>query len=837
MNKLLPTSILALALTLFCFCATAQSIVYVSPGGAGAQNGSSWSNAYSGTRLREVLRQSPELTQVWVAAGTYKPHNTSRDSSFFIRSNLKVYGGFAGNETTLSQRNWTSNVTVLSGNIGNLNDSLDNSYHVVYFENARDSTVLDGFTITDGSALRGPYDPLDIRALGAGILNRAFVPIGGTGLERSAPTIQNCIIRNNHGMRGSGLCEYGTARIFTKVINCSFEHNTATDQGGAYALEASTMLSLSDIRFNDCKFISNKIDTTVFYLSHRLTGGAVSLIKGNLKIINSSFEYNEAPSAAVLNAVSGTSILFDGCLVKNNVVYRGALIYCMTSAAFRKSVFEQNPTGPLSNILIDIQCTFGNRTKNEISNCIFRNNFLQPSLYGAYALRIRAAALSISRDTAIDTTYITNCLFYHTQKTNCINTGAGPGGRSNTYITNTTFYTDIFGLYKGQVNNAATSQAGDPNGPSVANLTVTNSILYYPPNSTFDTALSYSIVQETQGPSSTANTMVRHSLIRSKNNSWPADAGTNGGGNIINGSPRFMDTLNKNFRLACNSAAINAGNASYLPAQFTTDLDGNQRIYGPAIDMGCYEHSNPTFNIIPSISKNGLTIHYDMAGNIALDSVRWDFGDNSPASRISGNHTYGSYGTKRICAKVFTACGTKDTCFNINLCSDPIAGFSYSGSAQRNVSFTYTGQAATNVSWDFGDGSTATGNTVTHQYASATPHQVCVTATRASCENTFCKIIISDSTGNGTQVTGVNNTGAITLYPNPASHTIQFSGTAAILSADIYHSTGQLVQHHLFHSNDNSRSGIDIGGLAPGIYFVKTTSANNQIQVFKLLKQ
>ena len=74
----------------------------------------------------------PQIEEVWVANGTYYPSSTNqRSASFVLNDTVLVYGGFAGGELNLIDRNPPINIAILSGDIGTLNDSLDNSYHVV----------------------------------------------------------------------------------------------------------------------------------------------------------------------------------------------------------------------------------------------------------------------------------------------------------------------------------------------------------------------------------------------------------------------------------------------------------------------------------------------------------------------------------------------------------------------------------------------------------------------------------------------------------------------------------------------------------------------------------
>src|SRR5690606_25990173 len=90
--------------------------------------------------------------EIWVAKGIYRPTVFNRSISFEIGNGVSLYGGFSGIETSLDQRDWISNETVLSGDIGMLGDSTDNSYNIVYMEDVDTATVLDGFVVEKGNA-------------------------------------------------------------------------------------------------------------------------------------------------------------------------------------------------------------------------------------------------------------------------------------------------------------------------------------------------------------------------------------------------------------------------------------------------------------------------------------------------------------------------------------------------------------------------------------------------------------------------------------------------------------------------------------------------------------
>jgi hypothetical protein len=95
-----------------------------------------------------------------------------RTVSFVLRNGVNVYGGFAGTEDQLEQRDWTINVSILSGDlngddVGFTNNS-ENSYHVVSSAGTNNSAVLDGFTIRGGNANNAASFPQNA---GGGILN------------------------------------------------------------------------------------------------------------------------------------------------------------------------------------------------------------------------------------------------------------------------------------------------------------------------------------------------------------------------------------------------------------------------------------------------------------------------------------------------------------------------------------------------------------------------------------------------------------------------------------------------------------------------------------------
>jgi hypothetical protein len=188
--KKLNTYLLLLSIIFVSFIDASAKTWYVKTGSTGT--GSSWEAT---TNLSYALNNAVAGDEIWVSSGTHKPTTTTnRTVSFTIKEGIKVYGGFAGNETSLSQRNWYRHKTILSGDIGTINENNDNSYQVVKFIGSEETpitnnTVLDGFFIQDGYA--NGTTPANN---GAGIY-----------LDRASPIIKNIWIKDNFAQGQGGL--------------------------------------------------------------------------------------------------------------------------------------------------------------------------------------------------------------------------------------------------------------------------------------------------------------------------------------------------------------------------------------------------------------------------------------------------------------------------------------------------------------------------------------------------------------------------------------------------------------------------------------------------------
>ena len=143
-------------------------IFHVTATATGTGLGADWASAIT---LRRALANSSINDQIWIAAGTYKPHASDRTATFTIPPGVSVYGGFVGTEAADFDPATTARTggeTILSGDldeddgtppaegatadvIAAYNSSgtrVDNSHTVVTLGGSQ--TTLDGLSIVGG---------------------------------------------------------------------------------------------------------------------------------------------------------------------------------------------------------------------------------------------------------------------------------------------------------------------------------------------------------------------------------------------------------------------------------------------------------------------------------------------------------------------------------------------------------------------------------------------------------------------------------------------------------------------------------------------------------------
>ncbi len=189
-----------------------QDHLFVDLNASGDDSGCDWANAVPNLQdAIDLAASNPDVTALWVKAGTYNPGTSAatpdRFTSITVSKALSILGGFVGTETDASQRNASTNVTILSGDIGTVNSTGDNSYHVISHASTNEFTI-DGFTIEKGNANNAP------NLNGAGVINSG------------ALTLIDCILRDHLSTNdGSAVTNSGTQSML-KMENVEFINNS-----------------------------------------------------------------------------------------------------------------------------------------------------------------------------------------------------------------------------------------------------------------------------------------------------------------------------------------------------------------------------------------------------------------------------------------------------------------------------------------------------------------------------------------------------------------------------------------------------------------------------------
>jgi len=281
-------------------------IIYVDDDAAGANDGSSWENAY--VYLQDALvdaNSAEKPVEIRVAQGIYRPDKGTnqtpgdREATFQLINGVTLKGGWICLvESESNLRNIELYETVLSGDLA-INDievadpcdlldeptRSENSYHVVTGSETDSTAFLDGFTITGGNAADKPVDSY---GSGGGIRNKA-----------GEPTIINCTFFRNSGIYAGGM---DNDHCSPTVVNCTFRMNAADFFGGGMGNLYSTSI------ITNCKFICN----------YAIFGAGIDNVASEPKINNCTFYGNSSTQDAGAIRNMGSNPVITNCILWSN---------------------------------------------------------------------------------------------------------------------------------------------------------------------------------------------------------------------------------------------------------------------------------------------------------------------------------------------------------------------------------------------------------------------------------------------------------------------------------------------------------------------------------------
>jgi predicted outer membrane repeat protein len=310
------------------FASTAPGgTIYVDDDAAGADDGSSWTNAYR--CLQDALADANAVRgpmEIRVAQGVYRPDSDAihpegtrdRSASFWLLDGVALMGGFGGvTAPDPDARDIALYETILSGDLagddGVVLDPCDLLTEPTRAENSRAivtagpcsrAAVLDGFTICGGNGMR---EGCWLDEMGGGLLLSYY------GAD-CCPSVRNCTFAGNCALVGGAAFVIGARPEF---VYCTFVGNAASD-GGAMSTsmwrDGPWFVSACDLVIRDCVFADNYA---------RSWGGALDVGAGEpFTLEGCTFTRNKSGDrgGAICNA---QSISLVNCLLIHNVAARG----------------------------------------------------------------------------------------------------------------------------------------------------------------------------------------------------------------------------------------------------------------------------------------------------------------------------------------------------------------------------------------------------------------------------------------------------------------------------------------------------------------------------------
>lgn len=579
-------------------------LLYVDQDAAGANDGSSWADAFND--LQDALAVRAMIPgEVWVAEGTYLPGEAETDT-FVLPDGTELYGGFAATETRRSERDSVVNRTLLSGDIGGPgSDSTVKIDRIAQIE-AESTVILDGFVLAgaegdkegaglwvDGTASLihldfsdnigrnggglyvGPHATLLLDGLtftgneatdsgGGAAFVGSPVLVGAAGQHHE---LTGAVFTGNTAARGAGLF---ATRVSMSVSDVTLSENVAVECGGGASFAATTALSVTQAQATG---------------NTARCGGAFHLAASqaaNLQEVTATGNVAEAFGGAIAaNAADGLVVSYSTFSGNTAGTNGGAIAQIGQGASeYKNSSIVNNEAGENGGGLY-----FSNDNFIGMRDLVLDGNHAVGDGGGAYVRAEdgyfnRMAFLHNTADgdgggfvmDGIAFNMLANSLFWDNQAVN----GGGVVQRADTgalFMVNLTLVENVASANGGGAHFESDSDSceGVDGWPCVAETRFDAPNLLAWGNASGDSNTSLSGTWEgDEGPLVTA-----------------VDVESEGPESV------FVDHEAGDFRLAESSPAIDVGSSISGPAGVTAskDLDGAPRVFGSAMDVGAYEWS------------------------------------------------------------------------------------------------------------------------------------------------------------------------------------------------------------------------------------------------------
>ncbi len=788
MNMIMKKIAIQLVLMMLCVSLSAQTTYFVSNSGNDSNDGLSWATAKATINGAMALVTSPNDDSVFVATGTY-PACT-------IKNGTHVYGGFAGTENHLYERQSLTYGIAADSSCTIIDAQHDNNYAVQinsYFHyngsyHCRENT-FDGFYVTGGnqygirdeannthtisnctmtgnacglylgmsysnSYYNATFQVSDCKIYG-NTLSGGVRMYSGSQSYGATYEFNNCEITGNTGSQCGGICfnaDYTTPYNTVIVKNCDITKNTASGldaKAGGILTQANDFLyhpTRNEWQIINSRIIDNTVYTTATTAS---TSGSRPYIAGGVSVFTH-------PAHII------------GCVIANNSaistegidVTGGVVTYSYATSSGGPS--SGNPVGRMY-----------------MANCVVANNLAQTShADGTGGIRTTSAA-------TVKNTVIWNNMH-------------GNASQDLHWSTNYTFpYT-----YCACKSVSASDFALDS----------TNMVL--------DTATLPQFVSP--------SFMVGASSIATD-----------------------LSNLNADWHVMPNSPLIDAGDPNtafitYLPA---TDMDGNPRIGNNRADIGAYELSNTTFNqsitwnqdLTADLSDGTLTLNATATSGLPVTYTC----NNEDIATVNGNVlTFHGAGYA-----IVTASQPGNATWNAAADVSKILTVTSSISDLQPQSILWNQELIFPMSDEPVVLAASATSGLPVQFTSSDESVATVNGSILTMHSVGLAIITASQPGNDeyapaqnvmkilnvTEPVGVETYDAlqVTVSPNPSNSIFKVDGAMENVDFHVCDMYGKDVMSGRL---DNSNAVVDMSAFPAGMYFLRLRSSDGQTVTVKLMK-
>jgi SprB repeat len=833
--------------------ASAQALFYVDASAQGLNDGTSWANAF--TNLHDGLSTAQAGDQIWVAKATYHPStNADRNIHFELKSGVKLYGGFAGTESALTQRDWSAHPSIIDGDIGLVGDSTDNSYNLLYMDRPDEATVVDGFIFQNGvgnfdmfiyapgtcggaifmDGKNGTAYPL---IANCNFIHNSAVFAGGAVFASStpggsvAPRFLNCLFERNICAGGWGGAYYRTGGCSTEqpgdLVNCRFIENEAPGNGGAVFLGDAARSDTMDII--NCLFEKN---FSKGFGGGIFTGGTPS--GTYIRVAGTRFIRNKAKVASGFCHYSEENpinkITFDSCAFDGNTFYIDNPLATRFAAAFEIYSGYYNPGNSVRRLIAIRNCKVENHEGHTMEAAVFHGNIdllsntfsnnkvsefgtLDTIRFYRNIVRNNPGFISLAGNPNKNTTFIINNLFEGNHATN----GMFRSYKSSIVAGNAFINNNVV-----EANSSGSGSGGDP-WIVQNNIFWGNTYILQPDNLTW--RIPWGNV-----PSVFSNNLFDFPSCDSLPSAFICESG-----NRFSADPPFVDLANGDYRLQPCSPAYNAGiNLIYQQLSIATDFLGNPRIVDGVVDIGPFEIADfvqltpPTIHPSCESFANG-SVSFHLANGCPPYQFQWSGSNGMGTDTVGllpGNYNFSITDSQGRMLIADLAVGTA----LIPVVEAAIMDASCQNCSNGAITLTIVdGIAPYKFQWN--------NDSISMNLSGVLPGQYTLTITDASGCDLVLNFVVSFSLGAIEQ----KAPGQCSLVPNPAENTVTLKSMLPASILEIYDVLGRIVKRQelgIGTSINVWQANISLDGLVNGQYLIVLRNADGQLLTReKLIKQ